>query len=72
MSLQALSYYGYINVDHKQLERDFTKAVDLNNDGKIDAEDGKILMDKLLHVLQFNLPSGGGFVAGFYGGLRSG
>lgn len=72
MGLQTLSYYGYIKVDHTQLERDFNKAADLNNDGKIDAEDGKILLDKLMHVLQFNLPSGGGFVAGFIGGLRSG
>jgi hypothetical protein len=45
---------------------------DLNKDGKIDREDGKIAKTKILQVLQFNMPAGGGFVAGFLGGLRTG
>ena len=72
VGMQTLSYYGYIQVDHKQLEQDIKNSLDFNKDGKIDADDGKIAMEKSLKVLQFNLPSTGGFAAGFVGGLRSG
>ena len=72
MSLQALSYYGYVKVDHSQLQRDFNDMLDLNQDGKVDAEDGKVIYNKLLEVLEFNLPSGSGFAAGFVGGVRMG
>lgn len=72
ISLQTLNYYGYVKVDHGQLERDFNDMLDLNKDGKVDAEDGKIVFNKIMKVLEFNLPAGGGFAAGFVGGLRSG
>ena len=72
VSLQTLSYYGYVKVDHVAIKKDFQNMLDLNEDGKIDGEDGKIAKTKILEVLQFNMPAGGGFVAGFVGGLRSG
>lgn len=72
MSLQTLSYYGYIQVNHKQLESDFSNILDLNDDGTIDSKDGMIASDKILKVLQYNLPGGSGFVTGFIGGVRSG
>jgi uncharacterized membrane protein (Fun14 family) len=72
VSLQTLSYYGYVNVDHVAIKKDFENFLDLNDDGKIDKEDGEIASTKVLEILQFNMPAGGGFAAGFVGGLRSG
>ena len=59
-------------MDHSVLKKDVEGLLDLNKDGKIDDEDRKIATDKVLEVLQFGMPSGGGFVVGFLGGLRSG
>ena len=72
MTLQTLSYKGYIEVDHVKIQKEVENFLDQNADGKIDAEDGKIAYNKALAVLEFNLPSGSGFAAGFIGGLRSG
>jgi uncharacterized membrane protein (Fun14 family) len=72
MSLQTLSYYGYVQVDHSKIQSDFNKAMDLNKDGKVDKEDAQIASDKLMEVLQYGLPTGGGFGAGFIAGIRSG
>ena len=71
MSLQTLSYHGYIKVDHVKIKESFDDFLDLNDDGKIDKEDAKEAKTKLLKVLQFNMPAGGGFAAGFVGGLRN-
>ncbi|GFH49134.1 hypothetical protein CTEN210_05610 [Chaetoceros tenuissimus] len=71
-TLQTLSYAGYIDVDHSQLQKDVEKMMDLNSDGKIDAKDGEKVMDKVMEVLQFGMVGGGGFAAGFIGGFRSG
>jgi FUN14 domain-containing protein 1 len=72
MTLQTLSYSGYIQVDHEKLKSDLYQNLDLNEDGKVDAEDKNIALDKVMKVLQFNMPAGGGFAAGFVGGIRSG
>jgi uncharacterized membrane protein (Fun14 family) len=72
MSLQTLSYYGYVKVDHGQIRKDVENLLDLNQDGKVDRSDGELAYDKLMSVLQFNLPGGSGFAAGFVGGIRSG
>lgn len=72
MSLQTLSYYGYVKVNHQQIEQDITDMFDLNKDGKFDAKDTAIAQNQLMKILQFNLPAGSGFVTGFIGGLRSG
>lgn len=70
--LQTLSYYGYVTVDHKRIEQQVESALDLNQDGVVDQEDAKLAFQKVTSVLEFGMPSGGGFVAGFVGGLRSG
>lgn len=72
MSLQTLSYYGYVTVDHGAIKKNVESLLDLNDDGKIDQEDAKAASSKILEVLQYNMPAGGGFAAGFVGGLRSG
>ena len=66
-----MSYLGYVKVDHVAIKRDFENLWDLNDDGKIDASDGQIAKAKVLEILQFNMPAGGGFAAGFIGGIRS-
>ena len=70
--LQTLSYNGYIEVDHVKIKKGVENMFDLNADGKVDAADRKIAVDKVMSVLQYNMPAGGGFAAGFIGGLRSG
>lgn len=72
MSIQTLSYYGYVKVDHAAISKNVNNALDLNDDGKMDMKDGEIVYAKIMKVLQFNLPAGSGYVAGFIGGLRSG
>ena len=72
IALQTLQYNGYIKIDHGKLKDDVEGMMDLNKDGKLDAKDRAIAQKKLMEVLQTGMPSGGGFVAGFLGGLRSG
>ena len=72
MSLQALSFAGYVQVDHSAIQKDVEEFLDLNKDGQVDAEDAELAYKKLLKVLEYNLPAGGGFAAGFVGGLRMG
>jgi FUN14 domain-containing protein 1 len=72
VTLQTLQYSGYIQVDHRKLRTDVEKMLDLDKDGTIDHKDATVVYNKLLTILQYNMPGGGGFVAGFVGGLRSG
>ena len=71
-TLQALSYSGYVHVDYNKMGRDFKKIFDLNNDGKVDEEDGRQIYNKVMEVLTYNIPAGSGFGAGFIAGVRSG
>lgn len=71
-TLQSLSYAGYITVDHKKIEKNVMGLMDLNDDGKVDSEDGAKAMEKVQEVLSYNLPAGGGFATGFVAGVRSG
>ena len=71
-TLQTLSYAGYIDVDHTQLQKDVERVMDFNKDGKVDGKDGEHAMGKVMEVLQFGMTGGAGFAAGFVGGFRSG
>ncbi len=71
VTLQTLSYSGYVQVDHSVLQKNVEKAMDLNRDGKVDKNDAEQAMDKLMEVLQFGMNGGAGFAAGFIGGFRS-
>jgi len=71
--LQSLAYAGYIQLNHEALKRDIMdKYLDLNHDGKVDEQDLKLLYNKALQILTFNIPGGAGFATGFIGGLRAG
>lgn len=72
ISIQSLSYAGYIKVDHERIKNHVENIMDLNNDGKVDKEDADQAMGKVMEVLTYNLPGGSGFGVGFIGGLRSG
>lgn len=70
--MQTLQYSGYIEVDHGKLRKDVESMFDLDKDGDVDKDDANMAYAKVLSVLQYNMPAGGGFGAGFLGGLRSG
>eukprot|EP00545_Synedropsis_sp_CCMP1620_P010011 CAMPEP_0119013274 /NCGR_PEP_ID=MMETSP1176-20130426/8284_1 /TAXON_ID=265551 /ORGANISM="Synedropsis recta cf, Strain CCMP1620" /LENGTH=186 /DNA_ID=CAMNT_0006966355 /DNA_START=43 /DNA_END=603 /DNA_ORIENTATION=+ len=70
--LQTLQYSGYIQVDHGKLKKGVESLFDLDGDGDVDEKDANLAYTKVLSVLQYNMPAGGGFGAGFVGGLRSG
>jgi uncharacterized membrane protein (Fun14 family) len=70
VSLQTLSYLGYIEVRHDKFKSTVENALDLNNDGKVDKSDFQLSYEKLLGVLTYNMPSGAGFVGGFVWGVR--
>mmetsp|Transcript_52715 Transcript_52715/g.133859 ORF Transcript_52715/g.133859 Transcript_52715/m.133859 type:complete len:177 (-) Transcript_52715:76-606(-) len=70
---QALSYLGYVEVNWKNVERDLMSVMDVNGDGKIDAQDMNLHYVKLLKMLQHNTYSlSGGFGAGFLYGVKKG
>lgn len=68
--MQTLSYYKYIDVNYSSIQKDMETLLDVNKDGKVDEEDAALVFDKIKSVLQYNMPSGGGFTAGLFLGLR--
>ena len=72
MAIQTLAYSGYVEVDHGKLKKDIEGIMDLNKDGKIDKEDLDKASEDIMEVLQFGLPAGAGFGAGFIFGLKQG
>eukprot|EP00593_Proboscia_inermis_P011100 CAMPEP_0171302934 /NCGR_PEP_ID=MMETSP0816-20121228/12413_1 /TAXON_ID=420281 /ORGANISM="Proboscia inermis, Strain CCAP1064/1" /LENGTH=228 /DNA_ID=CAMNT_0011781809 /DNA_START=12 /DNA_END=698 /DNA_ORIENTATION=+ len=69
--LQGLAYAGYIHVDFDKMNKDFSKALDMNEDGVVDELDIRKGYGKIMDVLEFNVPAGSGFGAGFLMGLRT-
>ena len=72
IGLQILQHNGYINIDWNKVEKDIIKAVDQNNDGKLDEKDLIILKQKYMSVIAQSMLSGSGFAAGFLMGIRYG
>ena len=79
LALQTLAYHGYIDVHHEKIQKQVEELLDRNNDGVVDGEDLKSLVEEVKKVAGFGLEdnkqlmaSGGGFGMGFLGGLRSG
>ncbi|KAK1943082.1 FUN14 domain-containing protein 1 [Phytophthora citrophthora] len=70
--LQCASYSGYVDVDYKKLERDVKSYLDVNKDGVFDTKDLDSMYKSVMKVLEFSLPAGSGFAAGFMIGFRSG
>eukprot|EP00600_Ochromonadales_sp_CCMP1393_P004545 CAMPEP_0174967920 /NCGR_PEP_ID=MMETSP0004_2-20121128/7846_1 /TAXON_ID=420556 /ORGANISM="Ochromonas sp., Strain CCMP1393" /LENGTH=160 /DNA_ID=CAMNT_0016217095 /DNA_START=161 /DNA_END=643 /DNA_ORIENTATION=+ len=70
--LQGLSYYGYIQIDYGKVQEDAKKLADADGDGKLTSNDLKMIWAQVKHFLTYNLPSAGGFSAGFAMGLYYG
>ena len=70
-TLRALAHRRS-QINHESIEARLKTAADLNNDGKINAQDLAIAQAKGLEILQFGVPSVGGFGTGFALGLRHG
>ncbi|KAI9343652.1 FUN14 family-domain-containing protein [Obelidium mucronatum] len=72
MSLQALTYSGFVKVDWSKFENMAVQKLDVDLDGKLTQNDFKIMATRLLHNLVTDLPSAGGFSAAFFLGFRYG
>ncbi|OWZ07317.1 putative mitochondrial protein [Phytophthora megakarya] len=70
--LQCASYSGYVDVNYKKLEGDVRNYLDVNKDGVFDTKDLDSMYKSIMKVLEFSLPAGSGFAAGFVLGFRSG
>jgi uncharacterized membrane protein (Fun14 family) len=68
--LQTMSYTGYLNVDYNKVQKDIENALDMNGDGVLDIKDGEMVYNKIMEVVGYQMPSGGGFGAGILMGLR--
>eukprot|EP00746_Dinoflagellata_sp_MGD_P145298 gnl/MRDRNA2_/MRDRNA2_77927_c0_seq1.p1 gnl/MRDRNA2_/MRDRNA2_77927_c0~~gnl/MRDRNA2_/MRDRNA2_77927_c0_seq1.p1 ORF type:complete len:230 (+),score=36.33 gnl/MRDRNA2_/MRDRNA2_77927_c0_seq1:71-691(+) len=69
--IQGLAYKGYIQVNWRQVERDYVEVLDRDRDGQVTMHDFELLMHDLTGVLTFNLPAGTGFAAGLAYGFGS-
>jgi uncharacterized membrane protein (Fun14 family) len=72
IGLQALSYFGYINVDYGKIKNEVEKKLDVTGDGKFDASDALAIWNELKKILTHSLPSAGGFSLGLALGLYYG
>lgn len=68
--LQAMAYYGYINIDYGKVSKDVQSAIDADGDGKLTVNDFKVYWREFKKILTFNIPGMGGFSSGFLIGLR--
>jgi len=72
MALQGLQYNGFIEVDWNRIWKEVVFYLDQDNDGDFDEDDIRILYRRLINVLEYNIPSAGGFVPFFFMGVRYG
>ena len=72
LSPQLLAINGFITINHGSIEDKLMDIADLNHDGKIDKEDLKIAQERGMELLQYGIPSVGGFASGVAMGLRQG
>ena len=63
---------GYIDVRHERVKEDLEALLDVNNDGKVDMKDVEWSYERIVEILQPQIPAGSGFGMGFVGGLRTG
>ena len=68
--LQGLSYLGYVDVDWRKVERDYTRRLDRDGDGEVSSSDLAAIGRDVGDVLAFNLPAGTGFTGGLLYGLN--
>eukprot|EP00947_MAST-08B_sp_MAST-8B-sp1_P005464 g5464.t1 len=71
IGLQTLQYFHFVDVHYDKMLDATVKAIDTDGDNQITTKDLKVYGRKLVSMLKFNLPSSGGFGAGFLLGLRA-
>jgi uncharacterized membrane protein (Fun14 family) len=67
--VQGLAYMGYVDVNWRKVERDYSRALDRDGDGKITVKDFELIFHDVADVLKFNMPAGSGFTGGLAYGL---
>lgn len=72
VGLQSAKSMGYIDVDWMKIKDDAIKPLDMNSNGKVDADDVEVIWKKSQSVLKDSVPEAGGFSAGFLLGARRG
>ncbi|KAJ3130998.1 hypothetical protein HK100_007030 [Physocladia obscura] len=72
LSLQALSYSGFVKIDWPKIESAIVKRLDADGDGQLTQKDFKLMGLRLIHNLTSDIPSAGGFSAAFFVGFRYG
>lgn len=73
IGVQVARYYGLINdVKWDAVEAHMVRTLDADGDGKVTVNDANLLLQRLITVLGFNLPSGASFGVAFLVGLRTG
>mmetsp|Transcript_7360 Transcript_7360/g.17610 ORF Transcript_7360/g.17610 Transcript_7360/m.17610 type:complete len:279 (+) Transcript_7360:3-839(+) len=70
--LQGLAQSGYIDVNWAKVEKDYTRAMDLDNDGVVTSKDLSIMLQRATGVLKYNVPTGVGFTTGMFYGMGAG
>ncbi|KIY96022.1 hypothetical protein MNEG_11939 [Monoraphidium neglectum] len=70
VSLQVLTYSGFVTVNWTVVHRRVREALDTTKDGRLDIDDYRAWLKKGLVVLSQGLPSTSGFLVGFMLGLR--
>lgn len=66
---QVAASYGYIEINWKKMNQHVVGALDTNEDGKITKDDLKKWWKKFKTMMEYNLPSSGGFGIGFFLGV---
>jgi len=72
MGMQTAKNMGYIDVDWNKIKDDAIKPLDMNSDGKVDAQDIEVLWKRSQAIMKDSVPEAGGFSAGFLLGARRG
>eukprot|EP00164_Ancoracysta_twista_P000766 GFYU01001007.1.p1 GENE.GFYU01001007.1~~GFYU01001007.1.p1 ORF type:complete len:245 (-),score=48.60 GFYU01001007.1:192-926(-) len=72
LTLQGLSYMGYIDVKWSKVEKDLKDVVDKDGDGNIDASELKDAFNRFCDAMKANLPSSAGFSTGLMLGVKYG
>lgn len=70
ITMQTLAYHGFMQIDYHKIEKEVSNAVDLNHDGRIDADDLGLAYENLKTVIEYNMPTTTGFGAGLLLGIR--
>jgi|LauGreSBDMM110SN_4_FD.fasta_scaffold260580_1 uncharacterized membrane protein (Fun14 family) len=70
ITMQTLAYHGFMQIDYHKIEKEVSNAVDLNRDGRIDADDLGLAYENIKTIIEYNMPTTAGFGTGLLLGIR--